>query len=132
MKNLVTTMIVFSFLFCVFLSPAAFGAGAASVYVTAAGSVTDAVSAVNTTYTFKAGNYTYSIAGFGPGDKLVFPAGQTPTVINNDFTDGAVDVQWASGGNIIVVHLTGLTNTQDGAIYSISGLNKVFGAGSVQ
>lgn len=104
----------------------------AAVPVSAAGTVTDGGSAVDTTYTIAAGDYTYSIAGFGKGDKLVFPSTQTPTINNSNFTDGFVDVQWSFGGQTVVVRLTGLTNEQDVAIYSVRSFNEYFGAESLK
>lgn len=104
----------------------------ADVTVSAAGSVTDAGPTVDTTYTMTAGEYVYSIAGFGKGDKLVFPATQTPTVNNSDFTDGMVDVQWSFGGQTIIVRLTGLTAEQDIALYSANSFNNHFGEGSLK
>jgi len=78
-----------------------------------------------------AGNYTYNIANFNTGDKIDFPAGNTPTVINSSNTDNTVDLQYASDGKITVLHLTGLTTTQDSAIYSVNSFNNTFGANSL-
>ena len=78
-----------------------------------------------------AGDYTYTIANFAKGDVLKFPAGQTPTVKNNDFADGSVDVQYASNGTVTHVILTGLTAATDSAIYSTNSFISTFGAGSI-
>jgi len=44
------------------------------------------------------GNYTYTINGFGTGDKVDFPAGNEVSVINNRFTDGMVELIYALAG----------------------------------
>lgn len=95
-------------------------------------STTDADN-VNTTYTVQAGNYSYTINGFDAGgDKLVGPAGTTPTVINSNFTDGKVTVQWAiDGNNIIQVTLADLTVAQDQQIFGLTSLNNTLGAGTI-
>lgn len=104
---------------------------AGTVAVTAAGSVTE-TAATNTTFNVTTGNYTYNIAGFSAGDKLVFsPAGNAPSVTNNDLTDGIVDVTYSSGGQTVTVHLTGIPAATDGAIFGQSTFNTVFGAGSL-
>lgn len=107
------------------------GTPTASVAVTTTGSVTD-TAAINTTYTVTAGtNYTYNIAGFGAGDKLVFPAGNTPSVVNDDWADGIVDLTYASSGTVTTIHLTGLSTANDGALNDLAGFNTVFGAGTI-
>ncbi len=106
------------------------GTSNASIAVTAAGSVTD-TSTVNTTYTVTAGNYTYSIAGFGAGDKIDFPADNTPTVVNSSYTDGSVTLQYANAGVTTLVTLTGLSSANDIAINSIADVNTVFGTGTI-
>ena len=106
-------------------------AGTASVAVSAAGSVTDAGAAIKTAYTFAPGTYTYTIAGFGTGDSLTFPAGVSPTVFNNSFTDGNITVQWALGGNVVSVVLTGqLANEL--TLNSVADFNTVFGTGTIK
>lgn len=99
-----------------------------SVAVSAAGS-SDA-STGNIQFNITAGNYTYTIANFAKGDVLHFPAGQTPTLNNVNYTDGSVDVQYESGGTTTHIVLTGLTLSQD-AVLGFSDLNTVFGAGTV-
>lgn len=103
---------------------------AATVAVTAAGSVTE-TAATNTTFNVAAGNYTYNIAGFGAGDKLVFPTAALATIVNADFTDGIVDVQYASGGTTTVIHLTGVPAATDAAIFGVTSFNTAFGAGTL-
>ena len=78
-----------------------------------------------------AGDYTYNIANFAKGDAITFPVGQDPTVKNNDSADGIVDLQYAAGGKITTVHLSGFTAEQDTLIYSVDSFNKVFGANSL-
>ncbi len=71
-------------------------------------------------YHFTPGTYTYEIQNFGNGDVLVFPEGATPTVVNDNFTDGKVIVQWAHEGNTIQVELTGLSEDVDGSLLFLS------------
>jgi len=78
-----------------------------------------------------AGNYTYNIAGFDAGDKLVFPTAGLATVNNIDFADGIVDVQYASGGNTTIIHLTGIPAGTDATIFGATSFNTAFGAGSL-
>jgi hypothetical protein len=103
---------------------------AGTVAVTAAGSVTE-TAATNTTFNVALGNYTYNIAGFGAGDKLVFPTAGLATVNNASFTDGIVEVQYASGGQTVVIQLTGIPAATDGAIFGVTSFNTAFGAGSL-
>ncbi|SER07554.1 beta strand repeat-containing protein [Giesbergeria anulus] len=103
---------------------------AATVAVTAAGSVTE-TAATNTTFNVAAGNYTYNIAGFGAGDKLAFPTAGLATIVNADFTDGIVDVQYATGGTTTVIHLTGVPAATDAAIFGVTSFNAAFGAGTL-
>ena len=103
---------------------------AGTVAVSAAGSVTE-TAATNTTFNVAAGNYTYNIAGFGAGDKLVFPTAGLATIVNADLTDGIVDVQYASGGTTTVIHLTGIPAATDGAIFGVTSFNTAFGAGTL-
>jgi hypothetical protein len=97
--------------------------------ITASGSA-DA-SQGNVVFNFAAGNYQYTISGFNSGDSLNFPSNSTPTIINSDFNDGVVDVQWTYNGNVTIVQLTGLTSAQDSAIFNVSSFNTVFGIGSI-
>lgn len=103
---------------------------AGTVAVAAAGSVTE-TAATNTTFNVAAGNYTYNIAGFGAGDKLVFPTAGLATIVNADLTDGIVDVQYASGGTTTTIHLTGIPAATDGAIFGVTSFNTAFGAGTL-
>lgn len=103
---------------------------AGTVAVTAAGSVTE-TAATNTTFNVALGNYTYTVAGFGAGDKLVFPTAGLATVNNASFTDGIVEVQYASGGQTVVVQLTGIPAATDAGIFGVSSFNTAFGAGSL-
>ena len=83
------------------------------------------------TYKFNKGTYTYTISNFGSGDKLVFPSTNLPTIINKDFTDGNVTVQWAADGKVIDVELTGLTTAQDSSILGLSSFESTFGSGCI-
>ncbi|MBB1125935.1 hypothetical protein [Thiospirillum jenense] len=77
------------------------------------------------------GTYTYNISGFAAGDTLDFPDGNAPTVNNGDFNDNAVDVVWASMGNVTTIHLTGLAAGEDMLLNSVADFNTVFGAGTI-
>lgn len=102
------------------------------VAVSAANATAHDATAANFTYTINAASsYTYTISGFAAGDKLVFPAGQTPTVNNISYADGSVTVQYALNGNTVAVVLTGITNAQDIALNFISDFNTLFGAGTI-
>lgn len=105
---------------------------AVTVPVTAGNTTPYDASASDVTFNIASGNYTYNISGFAAGDKMVFPAAtNVPTVINNSYTDGAVDLQWAYSGQVITVHLTGVSNANDVMLNSIADFNTVFGAGTV-
>lgn len=87
-------------------------------------------SAGNSLFKIAYGEYVHSIAGFGKGDVIDFPDGQTPTLKNSDLTDGKIDLQYATNGQVTLITLTGLEN--DGLLYSINSFNAVFGEGSIQ
>ena len=99
--------------------------------VAVSGSGSGSAAGGDVTYTLAMGNYAYSISGFGPGDKIVSPAGVTPTLENGSYTDGSVMIQAASAGQTVQITLTGLTSAQDLALNSVLDLNTVFGAGTL-
>lgn len=103
----------------------------AATSISAAGSATE-TPATNTTFTVAtvASTYTYTIAGFGPGDKIVSPTGATSSVVNTNFTDGSVSLQYASGTNKVTITLTGMTAAQDALLTSTASINTLFGAGT--
>ncbi len=106
------------------------GPATATIAVTGAGSNTDA-DTVNTTYNVSTGNYTYTINGFDPGDRIVSPAGSNPGTIDNpSFTDGKAVIQYANAGLVTRIELVGLTEAQDKGILFTSDLNTVYGAGT--
>ena len=92
---------------------------------------TSDASTANMVYTIAAGTYTYSIAGFGAGDKLSFPAGNVPSVSNDSFTDGVVDLTWSYGGNAVTIHLTGISAANEALLNSSANFNTVFGTGTL-
>jgi len=96
---------------------------------TAAAALSAALS--NVTYTVANEVYTQEITGFAAGDILDFPATNDPTVVNNSYTDNAVDVQFAFGGTITTIHLTGLADGLDMQLNGVSEFNTVFGAGTI-
>jgi hypothetical protein len=89
----------------------------------------------NVTFNISAGSsYNYTIDGFANGDKLSFPAGGSLELINNSFKDGSVVVEYVSSANNVVdITLTGLTSTQESALWSTDSglLNSLFAAGTV-
>jgi hypothetical protein len=87
---------------------------------------------VNTTYTVVLGDYEYTITGLDAGaDNIIGPDGITPSVINNDFDDGAVTLQYAANNQIALITVDGLTAEQDGQIFGVNSFNNVFGAGTI-
>lgn len=104
---------------------------AVTVPVSAGNTTPYDASSSDVTFNISSGNYTYNVAGFGSGDKFVFPATNTPTVVNDSYTDGVVDLQWAYSGNVVTVHLTGIPASNDAAINFISDFNTIYGAGTI-
>jgi len=75
-------------------------------------------------------DYTYTIANFAAGDKLILPVGPL-SVDNNSFADGRVDVIVVTPGNgKLTVTLTNLTSEQD-KVLSVNEINALFGEGTV-
>jgi len=101
------------------------------VAVTAAGK--HDASAADVTYSVTPGNYTYTIVGFGAGDRIDFPADTDPTVLNTDFADGVVDILYeVLYGTSTTIRLTGLTTTQDAALNFVpEDFTYLFGAGTI-
>jgi hypothetical protein len=87
--------------------------------------------ATNTAYNLAAGAYDVNLAGFGPGDKLAFPAGASLNVVNGPTPDGNIEVSGALNGQLIQVHMTGVDTALDSGVFSVSSFNNVFGAGSL-
>jgi hypothetical protein len=102
-----------------------------NIDVTAANTTAFDAGVADVKFFVTSGDYTYNIANFGAGDKIDFPAGNVPTVINSSNTDNAVHLQYANDGKITLLHLTGLTTAQDAAIYSVNSFNTAFGANSL-
>lgn len=105
------------------------GADEASTATISAAGTSNAATG-NITYTVTAGNYVHTITGFSTGDKIISPAGNPGTLENSSFTDGKAVIQYANNGQVTQIELTGLTNTQDAALFGTSDLNTVFGAGT--
>lgn len=105
--------------------------------VSVAGAGSSDASVANNIYTIAVGNYTYNIAGFGAGDVLRFPDNIATSVFNSSPGDGVVDLTWdllwagSSVGQMVTIHLTGLSSTSDAQLNSVAAFNTVFGAGSV-
>jgi hypothetical protein len=98
---------------------------------TAAAGALDASDADYTFVVSDGASYTQEITGFAAGDVLDFPADNDPTVINESFTDGMVDVQYAFGGNVSIVELTGLEPAVDVQLLGIQSFDDVFGEGTI-
>ena len=115
-----------------------------NVAVSASGTDTTSAVGADATFTFAAVDGTiivYNISGFGPGDKLVFPAfpGGAPnalSIVNPNPTDGTVTVHVVrnvQGQKFdITVVLNGLAVAQDQQIADVASFNLVFGANSIQ
>lgn len=97
---------------------------------TAAAGALDA-STANVTFAIELASYIQTVTGFGAGDILDFPAGNNPTVVNTDYTDGIVDVPFALSGNTLTMHLTGLDAAIDVQLNGIADFDTVFGAGTI-
>lgn len=108
------------------------------VPITSAGSNVDS-SSLKTTYIVATpsaytGGYTYTISGFGAGDRIDFPdTATTPSVQNSSFSDGSVILSssFQSLGATVSIKLTGLTNAVDASLNSAADFNTVFGSGTI-
>jgi hypothetical protein len=104
------------------------------VVVDATTAAAGALDASDGDYTFLVSggaDYTQEVTGFDAGDVLDFPADNAPTVNNVDFTDGIVDVQYAFGGFVSIVELTGLDAAIDQQLLGITSFDDVFGEGTI-
>jgi hypothetical protein len=104
--------------------------GTSSVAVSAAGT-TDAATGNVTFNVHPSTTFTYNVAGFAAGDKLVFDAGTSLSISNANGTDGIVDVIGTLAGQAVTIHLTGVAVASDGGIFNASSFNTVFGAGAL-
>jgi hypothetical protein len=103
-----------------------------NIDVTAANTTAFDAGVADVKFFVASGDYTYNIANFGTGDKIDFPAGSVaPTVINTNFSDNVLDIQYANNGKVTLIHLSGLTATQDAAIKSADSFNGLFGPDSL-
>jgi len=100
-----------------------------SISISAAG--TSSAANGDVSFNVSSGTYTHNITNFSAGDKINFPEGNPPTVNNISFSDGIVDLTWALSGNVVTIHLTGISNANDIQLNSISDFNTVFGAGTI-
>ena len=104
----------------------------ATISVTAANASAYDAGSLGVTFNFTAGTYVYAITNFNDGDILNFPDGNTATIINTNFTDGSLTVQWAYNGSVITVNLSNIPTSKDGSIYGTTSFQTAFGAGSIQ
>lgn len=102
-----------------------------TVAVSAANTTAYDASATNVTFNVASGNYTYNINGFGSGDKLAFATGQALSITNNSGSDGVIDITGTANGQLVTIHLTGVSAAQDGAVFSVDSFNTAFGSGSL-
>jgi uncharacterized protein YjlB len=118
-----------------YVAAAPVAAGTNAVTINAAGTY-PALSGVDQ-FTVVLGSYAATISNFAAGDKIVAPAGTGVTVTqnlaNSSFTDGQANLVYASAstGQVTTITLTGLSAAQDASLFQVSGLNDVFGAGTV-
>lgn len=98
--------------------------------VNVAGTGTGNAASADNTYVFATGSYTYTIAGFGVGDMLYFPAGGAVGVVNNT-TDGNIDVVWTFEQIAITVRLTGISSAQEAQVFGVNSFRAVFGLSSI-
>jgi hypothetical protein len=86
------------------------------------------------TFNIPTGNYNLTIAGFNTGDKLNIFSGAVLNLINDtDQTDG-IQVFTATDSiknTTATITLTGLTGSQDAALFNITSFDTVFGANTL-
>jgi len=109
------------------------GGGSSSTTVTLnSAGTTNASGAMQ--FNIELGTYTHIIQGFGAGDVLNFPQGALlPSVINDDYTDGMVELTYADAatGTVATLQLVGIAIDKDYLLNDAADLNTVFGAGSL-
>lgn len=101
-----------------------------TVVVSGAGTPFDASNA-RVTYQITAGDYSREITNFAARDKIDFPNGIDPTVVNQSYSDGIVRLMWVSGGQSVMITLVGLTLEQDQQLNAIIDFNSLFGPGTI-
>jgi len=101
----------------------------AQVAVLAAGTFDAAVA--NVGFQITMGDYLYTVSNFGLGDSIHFPASNTPTISNSNFSDGIVAIQYVLNPNVVTIQITGLTTQQDSSIYSLQTFKNLFGENSI-
>ena len=97
---------------------------AAGSYNAAAGDFTFILRALND-------SYAYTVNGFGTGDRIVGPAGLSPSLTNANLGDGRVDIEYSAPGKSVTITLTGLLPAQDALLFGAADLNSAFGAGTI-
>ena len=101
-----------------------------NVAITAAGTSNVAAGDVTVSLAEVNDSYFYTIAGFGAGDRIVGPAGLSPSLTNDDLGDGRVTMEYSTAGKLVTIVLTGLRPIDDAALFGAADLNTVFGAGT--
>jgi hypothetical protein len=99
--------------------------------ITAANTTAYDASVADLQFFVAAGNYKYDISKFGTGDKIDFPTDNKPTVVNDSYTDDAVDLQYTSNGIKTTVHLTNLASGMDSKLFDMNAFNTQFGPGTI-
>jgi hypothetical protein len=102
------------------------GCGRRTIWVDATTPPSDA-STADCYFDIQPGDYSHPIAGFGSGDVLAFPEGNTPTLQNDSFTDGTAILNWADDGGVVQIALTGLSASADAQLLQLSDFTSVFG-----
>ena len=114
-----------------------FGPGTVSAptdnFVNSTGSVDGSLANLNFFLQSSKTDYTYSIANFASGNKIVFPAGGSLlSVDNNTFDDNKVKILCVSGGfGTITAELTNLPPGVDQKLISVQAINDYFGKGTI-
>lgn len=73
------------------------------------------------------GEYAYTIQNFAAGDKLIFPTDNLATIINADFSDGQVIVNYAFAGQLATITLVGIPDAVDASIFGPISFRGAFG-----
>jgi len=101
------------------------------INVTAANTTAYDASVADLQFFVAAGEYKYDISKFGAGDKIDFPTDNKPTVVNDSYTDDAVDLQYTSNGIKTIVHLTNLAPGMDSKLFDMNAFNTQFGPDTI-
>jgi hypothetical protein len=93
-----------------------------------------AATSASDTFNITSGTYNLTIAGFNAGDKLNIFNGAVLNLVNDtDQTDGKqiLTATDPTNNTTATITLTGLSASQDAALYNIPSFNSVFGANTL-